>query len=113
MVDPIPFRRPTNWKRLNANEAERIIHERAQDTGKVIIVGHPEERSQERGILALDIYRILRNGTVNDEPVLNKNGDWEAIIQMRMRGTRDAGAATIIVRADDTLIVKTVMWVDK
>ncbi len=113
MVDPTPFRRPVNWQQLRASDAERIIRERAKNTNNVTIIGHPEERSVERDILPPDIYRILQEGFVFAEPVKNEHGDWEAVIQKRMKGTRDAGAATIIVRDDNSLIVKTVMWMDK
>jgi hypothetical protein len=113
MVDPTPFRRPVNWQNLRADEAEKIIKERAEDSGKVQIIGHPQERSDERTILAPDIYRILREGMVVEQPAKNENGDWEVVIQRRMRGTRDAGAATIILTDSDWLIVKTVMWIDR
>ena len=113
MVDPIPFRRPVRWDNLRCDDAERIIRERARDTSKVVIIGHPEERSIEREIPRPDVYRILREGSVLRPPVRNEHGDWEAVIEKRMKGTRDAGAVTIIVRADETLIVKTVMWIDR
>ncbi|MBY0430114.1 MAG: hypothetical protein K2Q10_02870 [Rhodospirillales bacterium] len=112
MSDPIPFKRPITWNRLRTDEAENLIHERAKDTGRVIIIGHPEERSEEREILDVDIYRILQSGMVVDPPVQVADG-WEAVIRRRIRGTRDAAAATIIMRDDETLIVKIVMWIDQ
>jgi hypothetical protein len=111
MVDPTPLRRPINWKNLRADEAERVIHERAADSSKVIIIGHPEERSDEREINDVEIFRVLREGVVVDPPRL-EGDDWVAVIRRRIRGTRDAGVVTIILR-DDKLIVKTVMWVDQ
>jgi hypothetical protein len=112
MVDPTPVRRPINWEQLRAGDAERLIKERASDTSKVIIVGHPKDRAKEREILTVDIYRILREGMVLDAPTRIEGG-WEAVIRRRIRGTRDAGAATILLKEDDTVIVKTVMWIDQ
>lgn len=107
-----PSQRPINWERLRADEAERLIKERSGDTAKVIIVGHPKARAKEREILTVDIYRILREGMVVDMPT-KVEGGWEAVICRRIRGTRDAGAATILLREDETVIVKTVMWIDR
>lgn len=109
--EPVPFRRPINWNNLRSDEAERLIRERSKETKRVQIIGHPEDRSETRDILLPDVFRILREGQVVDPPVKNENGDWEAVIRRRMRGTRDAGVATIVLR-EDKLIVKTVMWID-
>jgi hypothetical protein len=112
LMTDLPVQRPINWERLRADEAERLIKERSADTAKVIIVGHPKDRSKEREILTVDIYRILREGLVLDAPTRIEGG-WEAVIRRRIRGTRDAGAATILLKEDDTVIVKTVMWIDQ
>jgi hypothetical protein len=112
MVDLPPVRRPINWEQLRADEAERLIKDRALDTSKIIIVGHPEDRAKEREILTVDIYRILREGMVLDAPT-RIDGGWEAVIRRRIRGTRDAGAATILLKEEDVVIVKTVMWIDQ
>ncbi len=113
MADPIPFRRPVNWRNLRADEAERIIHERAKITKNVIILGHPEEQSEGRSILIPDIYRILQTGHVLDPPTKIDQGAWKAVIRIRMKGTRDAAAVTIILTGNEMLIVKTVMWIDQ
>jgi len=113
MADPIPIRRPVNWQNLRSDEAERIIRERAKVTMNVIIVGHPEEQSEGRSILLPDIYRILQTGHVLDPPTRIDQGEWEAVIRIRMKGTRDAGAVTIILTGNEMLIVKTVMWIDQ
>ena len=112
MVEPTPFRRPINWDRLRSGEAERLIRERASTTGNVIISNHAFDRIEGRTIIQADLYRILRTGSVEGDPVRNENGHWEAVITRRMASGREAGAATIIVREDDTIFVKTVMWMD-
>lgn len=114
MPAPVPFKRPINWAKLSAGEAERVIRERAQDSGKVIVTegAHAAQRGEERDILAPDMWNILRRGFVQAAPIQNDQGDWEAVIQRRIKGTRDAGAATIILTREDKLIVKTIMWMD-
>jgi hypothetical protein len=77
------------------------------------MVGHPEDRSDERSILTPDVYKLLQTGFVLDQPVRNGKGDWEAVIQRRIRGTRTAAAATIILTDSSRLIVKTIMWLDQ
>lgn len=108
-----PPPRPINWQRLRREEAERIIHERAQISDNINWTEHALERSQERDITSQEIYRILRDGQVLQEPTLNDHGDWEAVIQRRVRGNRDAGAVTIIIEKNNELTLKTVMWMDQ
>ena len=47
------------------------------------------------------------------QPIQNEHGDWEAVIEKRIRGSRDAGVVTIILREKEALIVKTVMWIKR
>lgn len=103
--------RPINWGKPNTNVAERLIRQRAQDTSNVIIGDHAFDRVEEREILQADVYRILRAGFV-ENVALNSDGDWEALVSMRLKGTRDAGVVTIIFCNDSSLFVKTVMWRD-
>jgi hypothetical protein len=116
MVDPVPLRRPPRWELLRSDEAERIIREWSKDTGRVIITSHAFERVEERSELELvdtpTIYRILQTGQVFGEPTKNERGHWQAIMAARMPGGREACAVTVIVRDDQTLIVRTVMWKD-
>jgi hypothetical protein len=114
MPASVPPKRPINWARLTAGDAERVIRERANDSSKVIVIegAHAQLRGEERDILAPDMWNILRRGFVLRDPILNARGDWEAVIQRRIKGTRDAGVATIILTRDEKLIVKTIMWMD-
>lgn len=117
MADPIPLRpRPIQWDRLRADQAERIIHERAKNSDNVVVIGPPAERMEERSIFRPDLDRILRTGMVMDRPkrATDKSGQlaWEAVVVKRLKGGRDAAAVTIILR-EERLIVKTVEWVDE
>lgn len=102
--DPIPLR-------LTASAATKAIRERATDTANVILTDHAQERMQERGILAPEVFDILRRGMVHRPPERLAGGDWKAEMEMRMPGGRDAVVVTV-VRVGDRLVVKTVMWRD-
>ena len=116
MVRPIPLRRPINWWRLRTDEAERIVHERAQNTENVIISDHAYERSDGRSqvtpLYAEQVYDILATGSVDRPPSLNGDNEWKVIIVKRMPGTREAGVVTLFTREDDTLFVMTIQWMD-
>lgn len=108
--------RPLNWARLRAGDAEKIVRARTAITKNIAIGVHAFERIQGRSILAPDVYRILRAGSIEGEPemVTGEDGvvEWKVVMVRRMAGTRDAGAVTLFVRDDEELFVKTVMWMD-
>ena len=112
MADPIPIRRPINLQRLRSDEAETLIHERAKVTANIYISGHAYKREEDRTIIRPDVYRILRTGFVEGDPIINEYEKWQATMVMRMPGTREAGVVTVICENDDQLEVRTVMWMD-
>lgn len=97
--------------RLTAQAATKVIRERAQDTANVILTEHAQERMDERGILAPEVFTILRKGEVYNTPERMSGGDWKAEVEMRMPGGREAVVVTVI-RVADSLVVVTVMWKD-
>jgi hypothetical protein len=111
MAEPIPFRRPINWDRLRADEAERIIRERCGETGKVSFSEHAFDRVEYRSITTEDVYWILETGYVEGRPVLD-GAEWKVLVVKRMPGTREAGVVTLIIEDDETIFVKTVEWMD-
>lgn len=113
IVDPRPPQRPIHWDRLRSDEAEIIIRERARDTDNVITSSHAFERIAQRSIVQNDVYDILRTGQVNEAPRKNEAGNWVVIMEKQMPGGRAAGVVTIVYRADGTLFVKTVEWMDQ
>ncbi|MCB1782385.1 MAG: DUF4258 domain-containing protein [Alphaproteobacteria bacterium] len=105
--------RPVRWIDLRSDEAERLIRQRANDTANILVSMHAYERLEERGsITDIDVYWILQKGRVLQKPQKNKKGEWEAIIQKKVNGNRDAAAVTIIFKNSNKLKVKTVMWID-
>lgn len=106
--------RPVRWSALRADEAERIVRERAAATSKVVFGIHAFERVEERSITQADAMTILRQGRIEGIPELAANGlDWKAVVVRRMPGGREAGAVTVIYRPpNEGLFVVTVEWMD-
>ena len=111
MTGPIPIRRPTNWRKLRSDEAQRIVKERAQKTENVFFGNHAFERIEERSIVQEDVYWILETGSVEGDPVF-EDGEWKVIMVRRMPGKREAGVVTLFVQENEELFVKTVEWMD-
>lgn len=98
--------------RLTKGVAESRIHEISKDSFKVVLGAHAKERMVERDIVRRDVDRALRNGFVDDEPVVGaKKGEWKCKIVLSIRGRRDLGVV-VILRPNGDLWVKTVEWED-
>ena len=109
--EPTPIKRPINWNRLNAADAERVIRERAQKSENVMFGPHAWDRIDERSITQPEAYEILRRGYVDGEPIRDTDGSWKVIMTRKMNRSRTAGVVTLILSGED-LFVKTVMWMD-
>lgn len=103
-AEVVPFR-------LTPNRATAIINETSQDTAQVILGDHALERMAERGISDIEVYRILQNGLVHNEPTRTKQKEWKCKITMRLKGSRTAGVVTIILH-NGMLFAMTVEWED-
>ena len=99
--------RRSRWT-LTPATATRQIQERARDSANVQLTEHAQEQMAERDIIAPEVYRILREGTVHEQPV-QQGDEWKAIIELRMPGGRDAATVTVLA-AGTRLRVVTVMW---
>jgi hypothetical protein len=97
--------------RLTANEAARRIHQTAERTEYVIFGQHALERMEERGITDAQVYEVLRTGHVTEPPALTELGEWKCKIVKQLRGDREAGVVTIILKSGK-LFIKTVEWED-
>lgn len=96
--------------RLTPGKAQELIRAAATNS-RVFISGHAKNRMRLRELDSQDVFRILRQGVVNDNPLKTKYGEWKCKVVMRLKGTRDAGVVTIIL-VDGSLFVKTVEWED-
>ena len=97
--------------RLTLREAERRIHQTAGRTEHVIFGEHALERMEERGITDAQVYEVLRTGHVTEPPALTELGEWKCKIVKQLRGDREAGVITILLKSGK-LFIKTVEWED-
>ena len=95
--------------RLTAGVAEKRIREIAQVSENVILGAHARQRMIERELFDGDVFRVLRQGHVDDAPELTTSKEWKCKITMKIRGGRTAGVVTIILH-NGKLFVKTVEW---
>jgi len=95
--------------RLTVGVAQKRIRELAAVTENVILSNHARERMREREIFDVDVFRVLRNGYVDEPPELTDQGEWKCKVTLKIRGGRTAGVVTIIMHAGK-LFVKTVEW---
>jgi len=73
---------------------------------------HARDRMSERDIPIRVALTVLREGTVLGDITAGKNpGEWKGKIVLNVKGRRDVGVVTILVR-DDHIKVKTVEWED-
>lgn len=88
------------------------IQELAKDSKNVAFSDHAEERMDERGITDLDALRVLRSGEISGPIEAGKyQGEWKCKIVGAIKGRREVGVATLIIR-NRRLRVKTVEWED-
>jgi hypothetical protein len=101
------MRQPARW-RMTAARATRDIRERAAESRRVAVTLHAQERMVERDIIMPELFRILREGTVRDDPERVGDG-WKATMELRLPGGADAAAVTVIADGNGLRVV-TVMW---
>lgn len=84
----------------------------AKNSVNVGFSDHAEERMDERGISDLDVLRVLRGGDISGsiEPGRNE-GEWKCKITAPVKGRREVGVATLLIR-NKKLRIKTVEWED-
>lgn len=90
----------------------RYIRNLAADSSNVILSTHAMERMTERDIADVEVFRILKEGTLGSDVERTSSGEWKLKLVKRLRGNRDAGVVTIILRNKRKLFVKTVEWED-
>ena len=95
--------------RLTAAIAQKRIREIAQKTENVILGNHAREQMSEREIFDIDVFRVLRQGYVDDAPEQTERNEWKCKIALKIKGGRTAGVVTIILH-NGKLFVKTVEW---
>lgn len=99
--------------RMTAGVAEQRIRSIAQKSENVGLGAHARVRMEEREIFDTDVFRVLRDGSIKGEPEGTVYGEWKCKMVKAIRGGRDVGVVTIILRGNGRLFVKTVEWEDR
>lgn len=88
------------------------IQQLAAQSSNVGFSDHAEDRMEERGITDLDVLRVLRGGTISGsiEPG-RKEGEWKCKVVAPVKGRREIGVVTLLIR-NRRLRIKTVEWED-
>lgn len=98
--------------RPRVRDLEARIHKLARDSWNVGLGPHARQRMVERSITDLMTFEVLRQGYIKGEIEAGENeGEWKCKMVMTMKGRRDVGVVTIVVRSS-RLFVKTVEWED-
>jgi Domain of unknown function (DUF4258) len=75
---------------------------------------HATEQMAARGLVVRDVERVLRSGdTVGLPEAGNNPGEVKLVITHQPKGSREVAVATIVVKDDRKIFVKTVMWKDE
>src|SRR5437763_722295 len=85
--------------RMRPERAQAIVRQIALDTGKVIIGDHAKERMGQREISDIEVYRLLQTGHVMEEPTQTDRNEWKCKVTKKLKGNREAGVVTIILRS--------------
>ena len=97
--------------RLRDEEIVRRIHDLAEQ-GAVAWSDHAYDQMEVRGITDVMALRALQRGEPKGEIVPGKKpGEWKAKVVERMKGAREIGVVTILIR-NSRLFVMTVEWED-
>lgn len=93
-----------------------ILQERikfiAEHSERVKLTMHAQERMVERDISSTMVFRVLKQGVIEgDIKPGKKPGDWKAKVVAKIRGHREAGVVTAVLKEDE-LVVITVEWED-
>ncbi|MBM3555474.1 MAG: DUF4258 domain-containing protein [Alphaproteobacteria bacterium] len=102
---------PLGFQRISAPGLERRIRTLAGDTANIDWSLHALDRMEERGILDVDALRVLRQGSISSMPTKTGTGEWKCKMTKMLRGQREVGVVTIVLRTDRLFIV-TVEWED-
>jgi hypothetical protein len=99
------------------SDLEKTIRKLAMDSRNVRwkVVSyetHAESRMEWRDITDRMMFEVLRTGFIKGDIEPGKNpGEWKAKMVKKMKGSREVGVVTIVIR-NCKLFIKTVEWED-
>lgn len=89
------------------------IRERAKRSENVMFSPHAEEQMARRGITDVEVIRGLKLGEIAGLPWHEPEiGGRACKVVFRPRGSRAYGIVTVIMDAEELLLLKTVEWED-
>ena len=110
-MDRKSVRKVVTEYRLTAAIAQNRIRGLAVKSDTIIWSSHAHERMEEREIYDIDVLRVLRSGLIVGNPELTSTGEWKCKVSSPIRGAREVGVVTIILKSN-RLFIKTVEWED-
>jgi hypothetical protein len=97
--------------RLERETLTERIRELARK-GAVSFSDHAFDRMDERGISDVQVQRVLQSGEIRGDIEPGRNaGEWKCKVVDQVKGMREIGVATLIIR-NAKLFIKTVEWED-
>jgi len=97
--------------RISPERAQEQIRKLAAASGNIKWSRHALQRMEERGFDDIDVLRALRTGSIFGIPEPTEDPGWKCKMVRAIRGGRDIGVVTIIIRSTH-LLIKTVEWED-
>lgn len=71
---------------LTPATASQMLAEIADDSSRVMITYHAEERMEERGITRTQVGRCLKHGKFTEGPYKSTKGNWEFTMEVASAG---------------------------
>lgn len=103
-------RRHANWAALTLDQARRIVRDRAR-SGRIAYSIAAEDKLISLRTPKAVVERALKKAGEMAGLERARGRDWRVTVYTSFKGHKALGVATIIVCADDKLIVETVDWV--
>ncbi|MDK9720906.1 MAG: DUF4258 domain-containing protein [Rhodospirillales bacterium] len=66
---------------MSRAQALKLIREAADDTGRIILTRHAEQRMRQRRITMSQVVACLRKGVITEGPALDIKGGWACRIE--------------------------------
>ena len=96
----------------NANDVQELVRSLARDSSAVLVGSHAKDRMLERDISLKMLFETLRTGFIRGVVKPGKYPDeWVCKMVKPLRGTREVGVVTVIIRSS-RLRITTVEWED-
>lgn len=112
MADEQPPKGAVREFRPHPGTLEKRVHELARHSHNVWFKEHADDREDDREIDDDMVFEVLRTGQLRGSIEPGKYaGEWKCKMVKRMKGTREVGVITIVVK-DKRLWIKTVEWED-